>query len=139
MGEDSARWNQSLYYTYHRENGYTTKQCHVLKDQLEQLVKAGHLKEFVIRQEGGNVGHGSGNRGSTLPLPLGIIEVISATSIGVNVSRWRGILSVATSSRAEVIDEPEKRLRVNRDLITFGKEDLEGMSQPHNDALVVTS
>ena len=70
---------------------------------------------------------------------MGIIEVIRATSIGVNVSRWRGILSVATSSRAEVIDEPEKRLRVNRDLITFGKEDLEGTSQPHNDALVVTS
>ena len=56
MGEDSARRNQSLYYTYHRENGHTTEQCHVLKDQLEQLVKAGHLKEFVVKQGGGNVG-----------------------------------------------------------------------------------
>lgn len=79
------------------------------------------MKEFVVEQGGGNVGQGSGNRDNTLPPPLGIIEVICATSIGVNVSRRRGILSVAIPSGAEVIDQPEKRLRVNRDLITFEK------------------
>nr|POE73409.1 hypothetical protein CFP56_08714 [Quercus suber] len=51
----------------------------------------------------------------------------------------RGILSVATLFGAEVIDRLEKRLKVNRDQITFDEEDLEGMSQPHDDDLVVTS
>ena len=56
MGEDLTRRNQCLYYTYHKEKGHNTKQCCVLKDHLEQLVNVGHLKEFVIRQGGGNVG-----------------------------------------------------------------------------------
>ena len=48
MGGDLASRNQSLYCTYHREKGHTTEQCCVLKDHLEQPIKAGHLKEFVI-------------------------------------------------------------------------------------------
>ena len=52
MGRDPGRRIQSLYCTYHREKGHTIEQCHVLKDHLEQLVKARHLKEFVVRQEG---------------------------------------------------------------------------------------
>ena len=37
-----------MYCTYHRDKGHTTEQCKVLKDHLEQLVKAGYLKEFVV-------------------------------------------------------------------------------------------
>ena len=51
----------------------------------------------------------------------------------MNVSRWRGILSVATLFGAEVLNRLEKRLRV------VYEGDLEGMSQLHDDALVVTS
>lgn len=49
-------------------------------------MKVGHLKEFVVGQGGGNVGQGLGSQGNTLPLPLGIIEVIHGASIGMNVS-----------------------------------------------------
>ena len=48
MGGDLSRRNQNLYCTYHRDKGHTTEQCRVLKDHLEQLVKAGYLKEFVV-------------------------------------------------------------------------------------------
>ncbi|XP_030930617.1 uncharacterized protein LOC115956350 [Quercus lobata] len=139
MGRDPPKRNQSLYCTYHREKGHNTKQCRVLKDHLEQLVKARHLKEFVVGQGARNVGQGSGSQGNTFLPPLGIIEVIHAASIGVNVSHRRGILSVATPFDAEVINRPKKRPKVNRDLITFDEEDLEGTSQPHDDALVMTS
>ena len=47
-GGDSLRRNQNLYCTYHRDKGHTIEQCRVLKDHLEQLVKAGYLKEFVV-------------------------------------------------------------------------------------------
>ena len=56
MGGDLSRRNQNLYCTYHRDKGHTTEQCRVLKDHLEQLVKVGYLKEFVVdsrNQEGG--------------------------------------------------------------------------------------
>ena len=99
-----------------------------------------HFKEFLIGQGGGNAGQRSGNRNDrTLPPPLGIIEVIHAASIGVSMSRWKGILNVATSFEAEVVNRPEKTLRVSRDPITFNEANLEGTSQLHDDVLVVTS
>ena len=48
MGDDPSRRNQNLYCTYHRDKGHTIEQCKVLKDHLEQLVKAGYLKEFMV-------------------------------------------------------------------------------------------
>ena len=48
MGKDPSRGNQNLYCTYHWDKGHTTEQCRVLKDHLGQLVKARHLKEFVV-------------------------------------------------------------------------------------------
>ena len=128
MGKDLTRRNQSFYCMYHKEKGHTIEQYRVLKDHLEQLVKAGHLKEFIVRQEGGNVGQGLGSRGNTLPLPLGIIEVIHTASIGMNISCRRCILSVATPTRSEVLDRPEERLKLNRDPITFDENNLEGTS-----------
>ena len=84
----------------------------MLKDHLEQLVKSGHLKEFVVDQEGVSAGQGSRNRSNnTLPPPLGIIEVIHATSMGISVSHQKGVLSVVTPPEANATNRPEKRLR----------------------------
>lgn len=94
MGGDPSRRNQSLYYIYHREKRHTTKQCRVFKDHLEQLVKAGHIKEFMVGQGGSMAGQISRNQGNVLPPPLGIIVVILATSISTKTSRRKGILSI---------------------------------------------
>ena len=48
MGGDPSRRNQNLYYTYHRDKEHTTEKCRMLKDHLEQLVRVGYLKEFVV-------------------------------------------------------------------------------------------
>lgn len=140
MGGDPTRRNQSLYCTYHGEKGHTIEQCRVLKDHLEQLVKVGHLKEFLVSQEGANVGQRSGSRNNrALPPPLGIVEVIQATSRGISLNRWRGVLSMVSPSEAEASNRPDKRPRRASVQITFSEADFEGTSQPHEDALVVTS
>ena len=58
MQGDPSRRNQNLYCTYHRDKGHTIEQWRVLKDHLGQLVKAGHLKEFVVefRNRGAELG-----------------------------------------------------------------------------------
>lgn len=81
MGKDSTRRNQNLYCTYHWYKGHTTEQCKTFKDYLEQLVKAGHLKEYAVGQGGDTTGQASGSQGRTMPPPLNIIEVIHAVSI----------------------------------------------------------
>ena len=58
MGGDPLRKNQNLYCNYHRDKECTTEQCRVLKDHLEQLVKAGYLKEFVMDPKNQEAGQG---------------------------------------------------------------------------------
>ena len=72
-----------------------------------------------------------------LPSPLGIIEVIHATSISVNASRRRGILSITPQQEPEVVDRQGKP-RLTKEQIDFDDDDLVGTSQPHDDALIVT-
>lgn len=57
----------------------------MIKD-FEQLVKSGHLKEFVVELENGVAKQASRSRGNTLLPPLGVIEVIHATSMDTSVS-----------------------------------------------------
>lgn len=94
MGGDLSRRNQTLYYTYHREKGHTTEECRVFKDHLEQLVKVEHLKEFMVEQGGNATGQMSRTQGNTLPLPLGIIEVIHVASINIRATRRKRVLSI---------------------------------------------
>ena len=51
----------------------------------------------------------------------------------------RGILSGITPPEIEVTNRVEKKLSKNSNPITFGEADLEGTSQPYDDALVMTS
>ena len=51
MGGDPSRRNQNFYCIYHRDKGHTFEQCMVLKDHLEQLMRAGYLKELFYRHK----------------------------------------------------------------------------------------
>lgn len=86
MGRNPSRRNHSLYCTYHRDNGHTINYYRVFKDHLEQLFKAGYLKEFMVGQGGNTVGQTLGNRGNVFPLPLRIIEIIHAAFISISTS-----------------------------------------------------
>ena len=78
MGGNPSRRNQNLYCTYQRDKGHTTEQCRVLKDHLGKLVKAGHLKEFMLDSGDRGVGQDTQQRGNPLPPLVGVIEVIHA-------------------------------------------------------------
>ena len=108
MGEDPTKRNQNLYCTYHRDKGHTAKQCRTFKDYLEQLVTAGHLREYVVGQGGSTMGQVLGSRGGAMPPPLGMIEVIHAMLIGVNTSQQRGILNITLLQEPKQWNAPRK-------------------------------
>ena len=137
-GGDPSRRNQNLYCTYHRDKGHTTEQCRVLKDHLEQLVKAGHLKEFMVESEKRGAGLGAQQKGNLLPPPLGVIEVIHATPRGTNAAGSR-VLAVASMGECLENQQPIKKMKSQSEPIAFDDEDLEGTIQPHDDALVITA
>jgi len=39
------------YCRYHRNHGHTTKDCKALQDKIEELVRAGHFRHFVRRED----------------------------------------------------------------------------------------
>ena len=127
MGGDPSRRNQNLYCTYHRDKGHTTEQCRVLKDHLGQLVKARHLKEFVV--ELGNRGPelGAQQKGNPILPPLGVIGVIHAVSGGTNTAEMR-VSTVASTKDFSEDQPPTKKTKSKLQPIAFNDEDLEGTS-----------
>nr|XP_023874860.1 uncharacterized protein LOC111987379 [Quercus suber] len=139
MGGDPSRRNQNLYCTYHKDKGHTTEQCRVLKDHLRQLAKAGYLKEFVVDTRDRGTRQGAPQRGNPLPPPLGIIEVIHAPSRSLIVARKKGVLTIAPVEGNSDTQPSEERIKLTREPIAFGDDDLEGIIQQHDDALIVTA
>ncbi|XP_028059904.1 uncharacterized protein LOC114263538 [Camellia sinensis] len=44
---DPARRNQKLRCTYHQDRGHMTQNCKALRQHLEDLVAAGHLRDYI--------------------------------------------------------------------------------------------
>ena len=139
MGGDPSRKNQSLYCTYHRDRGHTTEQCRVLKDHLGQLVRAGHLKDFVLDSGDRVVGQDIRERGNPLPPSVGIIEAIHVAPEKLIVGRRKGVLTIVPVEGNPDLQSPGKKMKFAWEPVSFDDGDLEGTIQPHDDALVVTA
>lgn len=139
MGGDPIRRNQSLYCTYHWDKGHTTEQCRVFNDHLEQLVKYRYPKEFVVDPENGAFGQASRSWGNALPPMLGMIKVIHVASMGTSMSQQKGVLTIVSIKNDGEDVWLENKMKLTREPIAFGGDDLEGTTQPHDNALVVTA
>ncbi|XP_030964027.1 uncharacterized protein LOC115985200 [Quercus lobata] len=127
MGGDPSRRNQSLYCTYHRDKGHTTEQCWVLKDHLGQLVKAGHLKDFVLDLGDRVVEQDTRPRGNPLPPLVGVIEVIHVALEKLIVGRRKGVLIMVPVEGNPGLHSPGKRMKFAREPVSFDDDDLEEM------------
>ncbi|XP_057512776.1 uncharacterized protein LOC130794833 [Actinidia eriantha] len=155
MGGDPKRRNQRWKCSYHGEKGHKTENCRALKAFLEQLVRDGHLKEFVddekTRAEATEAETATGpDRGENEieamdtedeDLPLGTIHMIRGPSHPNLKNKIRSeirmirqmheVLSVRSMPKKMKAAEAEK------ECITFSRADLERVQHPHSDPLVV--
>ncbi|XP_027332490.1 uncharacterized protein LOC113847525 [Abrus precatorius] len=54
----SLRADKSKYCRYHQNRGHTTEECTTLKHKIEELIKEGHLKDFVQTNPIGQIKRG---------------------------------------------------------------------------------
>ena len=85
------------------------------------------------------VGQDTWQRGNPLPPPVRVIKVIHAAMEGLIAGRRKGVLTVVPVESRLDVQPPEKKMKFAREPISFDDDDLEGMIQPHDDALVVTA
>ncbi|XP_050280536.1 uncharacterized protein LOC126721528 [Quercus robur] len=139
MGGNPSKRNQILYCHYHQERGHITEDYKTLLDHLDQLVKAGKLKQFLHQPMGqlGQLGAGYQRDGTPQPT-LGTINVIFATP-RCDVGSYSRVMSMASNPNLGDKVQVFKRAKVVAvPTLGFLKEDKEGTFQPHDDALVVT-
>ncbi|GAV85004.1 hypothetical protein CFOL_v3_28444, partial [Cephalotus follicularis] len=110
----AERRDVEKYYRYHRDHGHDTEECRQLKNQIEDLIRMGHLRKGVIHTISGGVASGGDHKNARK----------------------------AYRRQSLVVQQVHhsKRLRTGGDeeIISFSEADYEGVRLPHDDPVVVT-
>ncbi|XP_022846237.1 uncharacterized protein LOC111368977 [Olea europaea var. sylvestris] len=128
--------DKNKYCDYHRDHGHTTEDCITLQREIEALIKRGFLKEYIrhdkhLRNDRNNgktteSGGGSQPTAGTINLIIGGIASREDSNSGHKqyAQRHNSIQMTAPNDMKD---------------ITFGSKDLEDISYPHDDALVISA
>ncbi|CAA0825748.1 Unknown protein, partial [Striga hermonthica] len=163
-----TRPRSDIYCRFHRDFGHNTENCRHLKDEIERLIRAGHLKEFVYhdrvkgkgrrrcredseersdRDEEGDSGDGRDGRGNKPRKDGdkgghgGEAPMKRGTIYMISGGPMDGDLNRARKEHARVVKRKREEVGITTrmSVISFKAEDAEGVVLPHNDALVITA
>ena len=138
MVGDLTKRNQNLYCHYHQEQGHTTKDCRILWDHLDQLVREGKLESLLHHCNGqGNQTSSDFRKNAPFGPPLRTINVIFAAT-GKTGSYPSRVMSVVRLLANEDGSEPKRARILPQPTLGFSDEDKAGTIQPYDDTLVVT-
>ena len=106
-----AKRNMKKYYRYHRDYGHDTEECYQLKDEIEALIRRGHLRRYV--------------RG---PAPRSKVAILEQAATGAEHDNQLTVgvihmISTGLGSKGTPPPSP-KRLKTVDDVITFSESDL---------------
>ncbi|XP_010252420.1 PREDICTED: uncharacterized protein LOC104593995 [Nelumbo nucifera] len=153
MRGDSTTRNPNVYCHFHRDFGHSSEGCCNLKDEIEELIRRGYLKQF-IKHEDREVADRKANQQREAPEPSirndqqpprqpmppedrpihGVINMITGGSIVVGCSTKMGKMSVWELEHED--ENLPNRPRVE-EAIYFTKDDASGIQYPHDDTLMV--
>ena len=85
--------NRNMYCRFHRDHGHDTDECYDLKQQIENFIKQGKLRNFPRREHKDEKLKGKVEKSSRPPLG-GIRVIIGGSSIGQSSKSRKTYLKV---------------------------------------------
>ncbi|XP_074327063.1 uncharacterized protein LOC141665004 [Apium graveolens] len=153
----SPNRGQEKYYDYHESTGHDTHECRHLKDEIEELIKAGYLGKWIdkVKRRRGNNDKGKDERRPTPAEDVEKMVEVKFQRPGSIRAIFEGHLFVGDSNRAlkknarearhppltnihSLEDRPPKIFNGESVDITFRERESRWVHHPHNVALVIT-
>ncbi|KAL0742225.1 hypothetical protein Bca4012_083738 [Brassica carinata] len=139
MKAPDSFWNPDLWCDFHSDHGHKTEDCVALKIEVNELLKKGHLWEFLSEKAKSHLIKGtSGKPTEAVPAPPPhqdrTIHVISGGSEISGVSHAATKKSTRNAKYSLETTEP-KRLLLGTDEISFTAKEQERVLAQHHDAL----
>ncbi|XP_021617921.1 uncharacterized protein LOC110618965 [Manihot esculenta] len=140
MRAEASRREPNKYYQYHRTHGHDTNSCYQLINEIERLIKRGHLRNFMKKLKGerpqqnavAERPHRQGT-GTVNDRSSGTINMIMAGIGGWISRRGKKRSRNGEGSSNEVLHIVEH----SPVAISFSPEDAHGIQMPYDDVLVI--
>ena len=138
---DSFR-NPGLWCDIHRDHGHKTEDCVALKIEVNELLRKGHLREFLSEKAKSDLSKETTGKPTEAapvwpPRQDRVIHVISGGSEISGTSHAAAKKSIWNAKHDLEAAKP-KRLLLGTDEITFTAKEQEKVLTPHHDALVIS-
>ncbi|XP_070023044.1 uncharacterized protein [Nicotiana sylvestris] len=127
---DPSQRNPNLMCKYHGTHGHRTEDCRNLREEVAWLFNEGHLRKF-LSDRAKNHFRERDVRKNEQEEPQHVIHIIIS---GVDVPQR----PVFKRTKVSITREKLTRSYVPEVIFSFCDEEAEGISQPHNDALVIS-
>ena len=132
---DPNKCNKNKYCRLHRDHRHDIDECFDLKQQIENLIRQGKLRNF-LRQDHKDEKLKGKIEESSRP-PLGEIRVIiGGSSTGQSSKSKKAYLKVVQS--IQLSGRSPRTRSTDEHAITFTNEDAERIHHPYDDAIVIT-
>ncbi|XP_058075823.1 uncharacterized protein LOC131224321 [Magnolia sinica] len=142
MRADLDHRDKCKYCRFHRDYGHNTADCVDVKDEIETLIRKGHLRRYTREErtawkEEQERGQGQSNNTTEEPTEIRAIFRGSFGGGDSNRARKAHFQKSDLEHYVHLTERPSKELRVCPCSLTF-MEDACGIQHPNDDALVVT-
>ncbi|XP_013717718.2 uncharacterized protein LOC106421417 [Brassica napus] len=142
MKAHDSFWNPGFWCDFHQDHGHKTEDCVALKIEVNDLLRKGHLREFLSEKAKSHLSkETTGKPTEAAPVsPPRQERVIHVISGGLEVS---GISHAAArkstwNAKHGLEAAKPKRLLLGTDEISFTAKELEKVLTPHHDTLVIS-
>ncbi|XP_058084523.1 uncharacterized protein LOC131232302 [Magnolia sinica] len=137
MKVDLDHREKRKYCQFHRDHDHNISDCVDLKDEIETLIRKGHLRRYT-KEERTTRRQEQASKAAKEPTEIRIIFGGSSNGGDSNRARKSHSWKSDPEHYVHMAERPRKELGVGPCSLTFTEDDARGIQHPHDDALVVT-